>query len=123
MRDRIHAILLVVFIVLIVVGTLVWYSHVETGRAVINTKWVETHIHESCSGGDNGEEEVCTTSTSYEYMVQFDDGRVYDMFWGQRDWDQLRAGYHIDYEARGHHVELFGRRIGWPSIMSFRIRQ
>lgn len=100
-----------ILLVLAIIFYIWFYSAGEASSGVIQSKWTESHT--SCN--DDG----CTTSTSY--LVQFNDGRVYDVFWGTRDWDRIIVGSHVSFDARGRDIRFFGWRIMQPSIFSFQV--
>ena len=99
----------IVMLILAIIFYAWFYSASANGEGVVQSKWTETNT--SCSDGD------CTTTTSY--LVQFDDGRVYDVFWGTRDWDRMVVGSKIRFNARGRDIRFFGWRIMQPSIFGF----
>ncbi len=88
-----------------------FYSAKSTGEGVITSKWTETHT--SCD--DDG----CITST--DYLVQFEDGTILSVFWGNRDWDRMVVGSRIRYEARGRDINFLGWRVMQPDIFSFEV--
>lgn len=99
-------------VLILMIPFLIWfYSAKEVGTGVVQSKWVETNT--SCD--DDG----CTTSTSY--MVQFDNGRIYSVFWGTRDWDRMVVGLRVGFTARGRDIRFFGWRIMQPTIFSVQI--
>lgn len=98
-----------VIILILMVPFLIWfYSAKEEGVSTVESKWTESHT--SCD--DDG----CSTSTTY--LVQFETGRIYTVFWGTRDWDRMREGVKVHYVARGRDIRFFGWRIMQPTIFT-----
>jgi hypothetical protein len=106
----------VITLILLVIFYLWFYSASCSGTGVITSKWTESHT--SCSTDDDGHTS-CHTSTTY--LVQFDDGSVYGVFWNTRDWDRMMVGSTIKFEARGRKISFLGWRIMQPDIFSFEV--
>lgn len=100
---------LYLLIAVVLIGSLIFvYSHEVNEVGVVTSKWVETH----CSGGEDG-------SCSQAYMIQLENGNVYSLWWGTRDFDPIQPGMTIEVQARGYHARLWGWRISYPTIFSW----
>lgn len=99
----------IILLVLLVIFSIWFYSADASGEGVISSKWIETHT--SCDDGD------CTTT--YDYMVQFSDSRVYRVFWGRMHWDGMIPDNYIGFEAKGRQIYLGPIRIKVPDIFKY----
>ena len=113
--NRAKVTVVVIMLAIAAVCCVLWYSHTVDGVGTIQSKWVESHTSTSCdSKGQN-----CTTSTSYTYLVQMDDGQVFDVILGSLNWDPMQVGAKIKYQARGYSVKLGGWRLSQPTIFTW----
>lgn len=96
-------------LILMLIFAIWFYSASETGDGWISNKWSETRT--SCSDGD--------CSTTITYYVQFEDSRIYTVFWGTAHWDRMMENSHISFFARGRRISFFMWRWMVPSIMNW----
>jgi hypothetical protein len=111
-ENEIQGAMVVIVLVMILVVGIVWFSHDASGIGTVSSKWTET----STSCDDDGD---CTTTTYY--LVQFQNGLIRKMLWGNRDWDRLHPGLRISYVAKGFDIGFLGWRIASPDIISFEV--
>ncbi len=112
MNDNMKIIGLSALLVLALFGAWNWYSHEEQVIGVVSSKWVET----STSCDKDGD---CTTT--HTYLIQLENGNIYQVFWGSLHYDRIIPGDEIKFTARGYHVEFNGWRINQPSFFEFEI--
>ncbi len=98
------------------VGLIVWYSNEVNDTGVITSKWTESHTS-SCSSSDT----KCTPTTSITYLIQLDNGNVYEFLWKSRDYDRVQVGQKIRVHARGRAMQVVGFRVTQPTITDFSV--